>query len=117
MPAGAGDETVYGTTRERVMKLSLSLCGYAVAALLIASGTAYADGQAVYAANCSACHNNMKPKIGDKPTWAPLIAQGTDALVASVIKGKGMMPARGGHATLSDDDIKSAVQYLESQSQ
>ncbi len=59
----------------------------------------------------------MKPKIGDKDAWAPLIKQGTDALVASTIKGKGMMPARGGHATLSDADIKAAVEYLENKSQ
>ena len=99
--------------------MKLPLCGYVVAAVLIAAGTvpAFADGAAVYNANCAACHNNMKPKIGDKDAWAPLIKEGTPALVASTIKGKGMMPARGGKANLSDDDIKAAVEYLESKSQ
>ncbi len=99
--------------------MKLPICGYVVAAVLIAAGTApaFADGQAVYNANCAMCHNNMAPKIGDKDAWAPRIKQGTDALVASVIKGKGAMPARGGHANLSDDDIKAAVGYIESKSQ
>jgi cytochrome c5 len=98
--------------------MKLPLCGYVVATILIAAGAAQAaDGQAVYTQNCSACHNNMKPKIGDKDAWAPLIKQGTDALVASVVKGKGAMPARGGKPNLSDDDIKAATEYLESKAQ
>ena len=99
--------------------MKLQLCDYVIAAVLIAAGTApaFADGAAVYNANCAACHNNMKPKIGDKDAWAPLIKEGTDALVASTIKGKGMMPARGGKSSLSDDDIKAAVEYIESKSQ
>ena len=98
------------------MKLLLS--GSVVASILIAtSGAQAADGQAVYDQNCGACHNNIAPKLGDKAAWAPRIKQGTDALVANVIKGKGMMPARGGHANLSDADIKAAVTYIESKSQ
>lgn len=99
--------------------MKLQLCGYVVGAILIVAGTspAFADGAAVYNANCAACHNNMKPKIGDKDAWAPLIKEGTDALVASTIKGKGMMPPRGGKANLSDADIKDAVEYIESKSQ
>lgn len=97
--------------------MKLSVCGYAVASLfIVASGAMAADGQAVYTQNCAACHQMMAPKTGDKAAWAPLIKQGTDALTASVIKGKGMMPPRGGHANLSDADIKAAVEYMESKS-
>lgn len=97
--------------------MKLSLCGYAAASLFILAGAAQAaDGQAVYTANCAACHQMMAPKTGDKVAWAPLIKQGTDVLTASVIKGKGMMPAKGGHANLSDADIKAAVEYMESKS-
>jgi cytochrome c5 len=81
------------------------------------SGAMAADGQAVYSQNCAACHTSMSPKLGDKVAWAPLIKEGTDALVASTIKGKGAMPPRGGHANLSDADIKAAVAYMESQGQ
>ena len=97
--------------------MKFSLCGYAAASLFIlASGAQAADGQAVYTANCAGCHQMMAPKTGDKAAWAPLIKQGTDAMTASVIKGKGMMPAKGGHADLSDADIKAAVEYMEDKS-
>jgi cytochrome c5 len=55
--------------------------------------------------------------LGDKAAWAPLIKEGADSLVASTIKGKGTMPPRGGHANLSDADIKAAVAYMVSQGQ
>ena len=98
--------------------MRLFLCGFfAATALVAASGARAADGQAVYTQACGMCHDNIPPKIGDKAAWAPLIKQGTDALVASVIKGKGAMPARGGQANLSDADIKASVEYLVSKSQ
>ena len=97
--------------------MRLSICAYAVAGLfIVANGAQAADGKALYDANCAACHNVLAPKIGDKAAWAPLIKKGTDALVQSVIAGKGMMPARGGHATLTDADVKASVEYIVSKS-
>ena len=75
---------------------------------------AAADGKAVYEKSCKGCHSAMKPKMGDKEAWAPLIKQGADTLTASVVKGKGMMPPKGGAA--SDADVKAAVEYIISQS-
>jgi cytochrome c5 len=85
-----------------------------VAALLAAGQVAAADGKTVYEKSCKGCHAAMKPKTGDKEAWAPLIKQGADALTASVIKGKGMMPPKGTAA--SDADVKAAVEYMLSQS-
>jgi cytochrome c5 len=82
--------------------------------LIIAPQALAADGQGVYSQNCAVCHNNLDPKISDKAAWAPRIKQGEDALVASVIHGKGAMPARAGKPNLSDSDIKAAVEYIES---
>ncbi|MBU6298478.1 MAG: cytochrome c5 family protein [Alphaproteobacteria bacterium] len=97
--------------------MRLSLCGYIVAgAFIVVGGALAADGQTVYTQDCAGCHQMMAPKTGDKAAWAPLIKTGTDAMTANVIKGKGMMPARGGHADLSDADIKAAVEYMESKS-
>ena len=76
-----------------------------------------ADGQAIYTQNCGVCHNMIPPKLGDKAAWAPRIKQGSDALVANVIKGKGAMPPRAGKANLSDADIQAAVQYIVSKAQ
>jgi cytochrome c5 len=52
------------------------------------------------------------PKFGDKAAWADRAKLGIDALTASVIKGKGAMPAKGGVASASDADIKAAVEYM-----
>jgi cytochrome c5 len=82
--------------------------------LIITPQAFAANGQQVYDQNCAVCHNNLDPKISDKAAWAPRIKQGHDALVASVINGKGAMAPRAGKPSLSDDDIKAAVEYIES---
>jgi cytochrome c5 len=72
-------------------------------------------GKALYEKACMACHVAGvagAPKFGDKAAWAPRIKMGVDALTASVIQGKGAMPARGAAVGASDADIKAAVQYL-----
>ncbi len=87
--------------------------------LLCLSGAVMAGGEQVYQKNCTACHATGAagaPKLGDKAAWAPRIATGMDALVASSIKGKGIMPPKGGCAGCSDDDVKAAVEYMASQS-
>ena len=105
-----------GTTKENAVRLPL--CGYVVAGILLAANAAQAsDGQAVYEKDCAACHKILAPKFGDKAAWAPLIAQGTDALVANTIKGKGKMKPRAGKPDLSDADIKASVEYAISKSQ
>jgi cytochrome c5 len=92
--------------------MKASIYAYLLIAAVATTGVALADGQAVYDANCAMCHKMMKPKTGDKAAWAPLISQGVDALTATTIKGKGMMPPKGGKPNLSDADIKAAVQYM-----
>jgi cytochrome c5 len=94
------------------MKRMMVLAG-TIAALTISGQLLAADGKAVFDKSCKGCHTGMKPKMGDKAVWAPLIAQGADALAASVIKGKGMMKPKGGAA--SDEDVKAAVEYMISQ--
>lgn len=78
-----------------------------------------AVGKKVYGATCALCHAaNVAgaPKPGDKDDWGPRIAQGNDILYKHAIEGytgsKGMMPARGGAASLSDDDVKAAVDHM-----
>ncbi len=73
------------------------------------------NGKKVYDSACVACHASGvagAPKFGDKGAWAPRLATGLDALTASVIKGKGAMPPKGGNASIPDADIKSAVEYM-----
>ena len=95
------------------MKRTLLLVGV-VAAMMAGGQVAAADGKAVFDKTCKGCHTVMTPKIGDKAAWAPRIAQGEAALVASVMKGKKPMPPKGGAA--SEADVKAAVEYIISQS-
>ncbi len=95
------------------MKRTILLAG-TVAALMIGGQVAAADGKAVFEKSCKACHAAMKPKMGDKAAWAPLIKKGAAALTASVMKGKAPMPPKGGAA--SEEDVKAAVEYIISQS-
>ncbi len=75
------------------------------------------SGSKVYRASCSACHDSGvagAPKLGDKAAWGSRIAAGN--LHANALNGKGAMPAKGGNASLSDADVKAAVDYMVSQS-
>ena len=69
---------------------------------------------ALYAQVCQVCHVAgvaNAPKLGDKAAWAPRLALGIDGLTASVVKGKGAMPPKGGSAA-SDAEIKTVVTYM-----
>jgi cytochrome c5 len=86
----------------------------AAAAPATAAPVAAGAGEALYKQACAACHVAGvagAPKFGDKAAWAPRVGGGVDALTASVIKGKGAMPPKGGSAA-SDADIKAAVEYM-----
>lgn len=76
------------------------------------------DGSVIYQNLCSACHANG---AGGAPAptaaaWAPRIAKGTDTLVKHAIEGfqgeAGIMPARGGNARLTDEQVTAAVEYM-----
>ncbi|MCJ7800051.1 MAG: c-type cytochrome, partial [Polaromonas sp.] len=85
-----------------------------VAAAAPVTVAAVGAGEALYKQACVACHASGvagSPKFGDKAAWAPRIQTGLDMLTASVIKGKGAMPPKGGSAA-SDADIRSAVEYM-----
>ena len=80
-----------------------------------AKGGDAAKGKTVYEGTCVACHGTGAagaPKAGDKTAWAPRLKTGMDALYASALKGKNAMPPKGGNMSLSDADIKAAVDYL-----
>ena len=77
------------------------------------------NGQQVYQTTCVACHEAGiagAPKMGDKSQWAKHIAKGLDTLHASALKGvqgsAGAMPPKGGNPTLSDAEVRAAVDYM-----
>lgn len=83
-------------------------------------------GEKVYGSLCVNCHGMaamaaMIPQAGDAAAWEARIAKGIDALYDSAINGftgdMGMMPSKGGNPSLSDDDVKAAVDYIVKQVQ
>ncbi|HUL92874.1 MAG TPA: c-type cytochrome [Burkholderiales bacterium] len=74
-----------------------------------------ADGKKVYESTCIACHGAgvaNAPKFGDKKAWASHLMHGAEHLYENALKGTGAMPPRGGNLTLSDADVKAAVDYM-----
>ncbi len=80
-------------------------------------------GKSIYGKTCAMCHAAGvagAPKPGDKADWGPRVAQGKETLYKHALEGftgaKGMMPARGGGTSLSDDEVKAAVDFMADQS-
>jgi cytochrome c5 len=83
------------------------------------SETKILTGEEVYNTVCMSCHTSGAagaPVIGNNSQWSDRLAKGKDALYASAINGIGIMPAKGGVSSLSDNEIKSAVDYILSES-
>ena len=81
--------------------------------------SAKVDGKAVYEANCKTCHGGLipgAPAVGKKEDWAPRIKQGKDTLHKHALEGFNAMPAKGGNGSLSDDEVKAAVDYMANES-
>ena len=127
MPARGGMAEITDAEMKRAVEFMFEAhtrAAPAVAAAPVAAAAAPAAtadsgaGEKLYKQTCVACHAAGvagAPKIGDKAAWAPRIQLGADALVASVLKGKGAMPPRGTAANATDAEIRAAVEYLISQ--
>ena len=82
------------------------------------------DGKQVYNTGCVACHGTGiagAPMVGNTDAWIDRIATGLDTLVVNAIDGfqgsLGMMPAKGGNPSLSDEEVRAAVEYMVAESQ
>ena len=100
-----------------MQKTTLIKATLLVACASFSAATIAADdaGMKTYNDACKVCHEAGiagSPKFGDVEAWAPRIATGIDALYSTSLKGKGAMPAKGGRADISDDDVKAAVDYM-----
>ncbi len=102
------------------LMLRASLFALAIGVMPLRAGaTDLPNGKAIFDNTCTACHSTGAagaPKIGDAIAWAPRIKNGPKALYASALKGKGVMPPRGGNASLTDAQVQAAVNYIISQS-
>ncbi|BEP51075.1 MULTISPECIES: c-type cytochrome [Variovorax] len=74
-----------------------------------------AAGEAVFKAQCAACHGAPgipgAPHYGDAAAWGPRIGQGYETLLDHALHGKGAMPPQGG-GDFEDLEIGRAVVYM-----
>lgn len=85
---------------------------------------AVTPGSTVYRQHCALCHDDGiggSPIIGDKANWYRRISKGLAVLYQHAVEGfeggEGIMPAKGGFAQLSDEDVHLAVDHIVEQSQ
>ncbi len=90
-----------------------------IAALFFTTFSFANDGKTIYKTVCHVCHGTGvmgAPKYGDKAGWIDRISKGIATLEKNSIEGfrgkKGMMPAKGGRSSLSDNEVKAAVAYM-----
>ena len=76
-------------------------------------------GKGAYGKICFACHDagiGGAPKLGDAAAWAGRTEKGAGMLSSNAITGftgeTGIMPAKGGLNSLSDDEVTAAVDYM-----
>ena len=79
-----------------------------------------AAGRSVWLQTCRACHLlgvAGAPAITDFPQWESRLPKGREALYRSVLEGvkgedgKFRMPPRGGNSSLSDQEVRLALNY------
>lgn len=73
------------------------------------------DGGMVYSGLCKTCHEAGvagAPISGSDQMAARLDEKGLDTLVSHAINGLNAMPPRGGNPTLTDEQIRAAVEFM-----
>ena len=75
------------------------------------------SGEQIFGQFCTACHTTGllgAPKKDDKATWTARMKElgGFDKLLTHAINGIGSMPPKGTCMDCSDDEIRSAIEYM-----
>lgn len=87
----------------------------AAAAAAPAAEDVVVDGPKVYGGLCAACHEtgvSGAPIRGSDLMAARLEEKGMDTLVQNAINGLNVMPPRGGNPSLTDEQIRAAVEHM-----
>ncbi len=73
------------------------------------------EGEMIYKGNCKVCHVqgiNGAPIPGNEKMWGVRAQQDLSTLVQHASKGFGLMPAKGGNAALTDQQLELAINYM-----
>ena len=73
------------------------------------------DGEAIYSGLCETCHEAGiagAPISGSDQMAERLSEKGLEALVTNAINGLNVMPPRGGNPSLTDEQIRAAVEFM-----
>lgn len=73
------------------------------------------SGESIYTSSCAGCHGigvAGAPKTNNIDDWAPKLKRGMDDLVKVAISGKGAMPPKGACMDCSDDELRSAIEFM-----
>ncbi len=92
----------------------------AAALMLPAAANAERTGEEVYKSKCFVCHASGiagAPKLGDAAAWAPRIAKGADALLATATSGIAAMPPKGTCMDCTDAEVAASIEHMISNSQ
>ena len=113
------------TTEERIRPVSDVYTGEAgAAAIEAAAATSITemkvafdgslDAEMLYGSVCGVCHGTgaAGAPIPGSPAMVERTAKGVDMLAQNAINGLNAMPARGGRADLSDEQVRVIVEYM-----
>jgi len=115
MPAHGGDASISDLEITRAIIYMIVPKSEAHAGLNKPLVNAQIGGKDLYDKHCNTCHASGKdgaPRSDDFAAWGPRLAKGIDGLTESAIHGHNKMPSRGGLASISDGEVKSAIEYM-----
>lgn len=75
----------------------------------------HSAGIEIYTKNCKVCHAsgiNGAPILGNNKMWGPRSTQPIETLVEHASSGFGLMPAKGGNDSLTDQQLEQAISYM-----
>ena len=73
------------------------------------------SGEQIVHTQCEKCHHTGiagAPMIGDQAAWTQRLKRGLDEVVRSAFNGHGPMPAKGGLADITVNEMRNAVIYM-----
>lgn len=114
-PKGGSDATQEELTRSIVFMANKSGANFKEPAAGAKPAASEKNPEEIAKATCHKCHetgDQGAPKLSDQAAWTQRASKGLDAVTKTVIRGHGKMPARGGLADLTDDELKKVIAVL-----